>query len=310
MLSLHYPNTKTTDKMHHEPTPGPGVAAPARLYTVTSTMPGTGGTFARFADACRCLAALRHNQPHFTHSLLDPDGYIVPSTEILKGLAIVRGEAESHIAYVRTYEAVIAPAYETTPDMPAQEIAEQAIKEAREQRPDMPAFTCYTTTIPGPLPGSTQTWVRGEVGTTATVQPALLRFLKACKKEGSRWVDSRDFSEPTPAGCIEVCLWLMWGTAIHLQRRIFITSPVGEGPADEPAPTAGAPEQPAAIGFEGWQRSALIDMAAGPDTPADVLQLLEQCTDEQLVLAAGFQVHRPQVRAAWLPVLMPEAAAD
>jgi hypothetical protein len=300
MLSLHYPNTKTTDKMSTTASPGMGEAMPARHFTVTSSLPNSGSSFARFADAVRYLVALRHTQPHFTHSLLGPDGEIVPPHDILRGLALVRYDAERTLAAVGSYEASTAPAYETTPDMPAQVIAEQAIKEARELRPDLPAFTCFTTTIAGPL-GTTQSWVRGSVGTTATVQPKMLAFLRQCKRDGSRWDDSRDFSEPTPAGAIELCLWLMWGTAIHLQRRIFITRPEGEGPAAEPAPVA-ADEAPALLG---WQRAALIDMAADHKTPADVRELVKQLSDEQLVKAAGFVPMLPALLQTWLPVLPP-----
>jgi hypothetical protein len=285
-------------------------ALPAGPYTVTSTMFGAGGSFERFADACGHLAGLRHNQPHATHSLFDAHGYLVPSTDILRGLAIVRRAAMQELAYIGTFEAVIAPAYETNSSMAAQDIAEQAIKAAREAS-DAPAFTCYTTTI-GTATGPA-TVVRGEVGTTATVQPALLRFLRECKKQGARWDDSRDFSEPTPAGAMEVCLWLLWGTAIHLQRRIFITHPVGEGPADGPAPTAPTDEPARALGpprllsdgLEPWQRQALIDAAGGE--PAD---LLARCTDEQLVLAAGFM---PMLPALLLPEqrhMLPETPAS
>jgi hypothetical protein len=305
LLSLHYPNTKTTDKMSTTASPGMGEAMPARHFSVTSTLPNSDRPFTRFADAVRYLVALRHNQPHFQHALLDADGFLVPSYEILKGLAIVRYDAERTLAAVGTYEASTAPAYDTTPDMPAQEIAEQAIKEARVGRADLDAYTCYTTTITTAAGPSTV--LRGRVGTTAAVQPAMLAFLRQCKKNGARWDDSRDFSEPTPAGAIEVCLWLMWGTAIHLQRRIFITRPVGEGPAWEPAtPAAPAAEQPVpAVDLLGWQRATLIDMAAGPDTPADVRELIKRLPDEQLVKAAGFVPMLPALLRTWLPVLPP-----
>jgi hypothetical protein len=277
---------------------------PARPYTVTSTLPKAGSSFALLADACRYYAALRHSQPHFTHALLGPNGQPVPVAEILKGLAVVRYDAERTLASLGTYEATTAPAYDTTPDMPAQEIAEQAIKEAREQRPDLPAFTCYTTTIAGPLAGQTQTWVRGEVGTTATVQPKMLAFLRQCKKEGARWDDSRDFSEPTPAGATEVCLWLMWGTAVHRQGRILSPRRGGVGPAAARAPAGSPAPGAAAAGLEPWQRQALIDAAGGE--PAD---LLATCTDYQLVLAAGFMPMLPALLQPEQHHLLPETPA-
>jgi hypothetical protein len=60
-------------------------------------------------------------------------------------------------------------------------------------------------------------------------------------------------------------------------------------------------------GLEPWQRSALIDMADTPGTPADVLVLLMQCTDEQLVLAAGFQPMLPALLQSELPAPAPRA---
>jgi hypothetical protein len=57
----------------------------------------------RFAEAALSLASLRNNQPRLNWVLLDADGYIIPSTEIKQGLAIMLTEAKAITEAVESY---------------------------------------------------------------------------------------------------------------------------------------------------------------------------------------------------------------
>ena len=57
----------------------------------------------RFADAAYLLAALRNNQPQTRWTLLDADGYIVPSCAIKGGLLIKMNEAENIMRHAAAY---------------------------------------------------------------------------------------------------------------------------------------------------------------------------------------------------------------
>jgi hypothetical protein len=203
-------------------------------YTIISSLSTAPITFERFAEACMSLAALRANQPHSSHSLQDADGFIIPSTEILKGLAIMKAAAEQQLQQIATYAAQVAPAYQPEADAPAAEIATQAIKAGVAARAKLPADSiagnvhyCITTTLSG------LTCLR-MVGDIAEAQSYLSNYLRQADADDSRYIESKDFSAPAPAGYIELQLWLMWGTKIHLQRRFFLTADTEQAPPVAP----------------------------------------------------------------------------
>lgn len=195
----------------------------AKIYTIESSLSTHPITFERFADACMSLAALRHNQPTSTHTLLDPDGYIVPSPEILKGLAISKAAAEQQLQQIATYEHNVAPAYTPKPTAPAAEVAEQGIKRKQEAQAQLPAEVVFEKAHEAIT--TTQYGITSlkAVGSYAEAASALRNYLHHNEAQISDV--SMQPEAVCPEGCIELTHWLYWNGHKMTKRARYFVAP-------------------------------------------------------------------------------------
>lgn len=233
----------------------------AKIYTILSSMSAQPITFERFADACASLAALRHNQPQASHSLFDADGYIVPSSEILKGLAIIKAAAEYQLQQIAAYEYNVAPAYTPEATAPAAVVAEQAIKRAQEAQAKLPAdaiFEAAHEAITDTHHGITRVISAGSYFEAGSALRNYLHHNEAQVQDVSMQPEA-----VCPEGCIELTHWLyMNGMKMVHRARYFVAADTESSlPAPAAAPVAMA-QAPAEVVAPTAEAISLITAAA------------------------------------------------
>jgi hypothetical protein len=244
-------------------------ALPAGPFLVDTI--GYPAPFEHIGEACLCLAARRSNMPGNEHNLLDGAGQPVPVALILQVLAQHKELTEKRLYQIQAFEraaaAAVAPGVGGEPT-PRAELMNNA---------------GFIDAEPTAQPGGG--WVSMYDAQRQGIDAGGAQYAVVCELHGNIGPAHNDrtarylMAEPEHF-CADCKQGLLAGV-----------------PAITPLATASL-----AAGLEGWQRRALIDMAgSSTDTPADVLLLIGQLSDEQLVLAAGFAPMLPALLQSELP---------